>query len=856
MSSSREDTGSIGPSRTDGEGLCFEVAVAAPLEKSLTYAAPLETDPEVVQTGSRVLVPLGNRVVTGYVLARRPRSDSEDRDQLTLRPIIDLLDAEPLFPASMVELFRWVAAYYHFPLGEVIRTALPAGLSRESGRLLRLTPAGRASDALLLDPRFGKERWLLDLVRQGRLEVQATGRLWKKPAIQRVLRRWEKAGLLVVETVLREDRVRRRLERVLDLPPGLASLVKTDQEPETSLETIRDATAWKLGRAEQTLLLHFLALRATLGGRPVPRRELNRVYRGTSRAAASLIEKGILCEEEVRVYRNPFGEPPPVQERPDCLTEEQKQVLAELIPAAEQGGYRPFLLHGITGSGKTEVYLRLTRTVLRQGKGVLILVPEIALASQIESHFHTRFGEVLAVLHSGLSDGERLDEWQRILAGRARVVIGARSAVFAPLDGIGLIIVDEEHDPAYKQDEGLLYNGRDLAVLRASMHGCPVLLGSATPSVTSYHHARQGRYHLLTMQKRVAGRSLPTVEVVHLGREKRLRPDLFFSDRLIQALQENMEQRCQSLLFVNRRGYASFLLCRDCGHVIRCRHCQVSMTLHRQQGRLVCHYCGYSRDPAILCPGCGAGRLVPLGLGAERVENEVSQVLPHARVARLDSDTATSRKKYLRLLKAVRNREIDVLVGTQMIAKGLHFPHVTLVGVVWADSGLNMPDYKSAERTFSLLAQVTGRAGRGEHEGRVIIQTHQPDHYALQQARRQDYEGFVERELDLRRELGYPPFSRLVNVRFSGVVESQVRKAAARAATFLRERAAHVDVQVLGPAPSPLAQLRDRHRYQVLLKGRSTSGLHQLCSLLLRQRDRMCPGRVMLKLDVDPENMM
>jgi primosomal protein N' (replication factor Y) len=374
--------------------------------------------------------------------------------------------------------------------------------------------------------------------------------------------------------------------------------------------------------------------------------------------------------------------------------------------------------------------------------------------------------------------------------------------------------------------------------------------------VGSFHHAGSGKYTLLTMQQRVGERKLPDVEIVNLCSVKKSRPDLFFSDQLIHALEENLEQGQQSLLFVNRRGYASFMLCRDCGHVIRCRHCRVSMTLHRHAGTLVCHYCGYKLPPDVLCPSCRTGKIVPLGLGSERIEQEVTQLLPQARIARLDSDTSGTRKEYLTLLKSVRDREIDILIGTQMIAKGLHFPHVTLVGVVWADSGLNMPDYKAAERTFSLLSQVTGRAGRGELPGRVIIQTHQPGHYAVCLAQHHDYTGFYEQEIMSRRELGYPPFSRLVNIRFSGLRENQVKQAAVQVTTFLKARVKKKTIEILGPAPAPLALLRDRFRYQVLLKGFDIAAIHHLCEELLAERTNLCPKSVRLAVDVDPENMM
>jgi primosomal protein N' (replication factor Y) len=504
------------------------------------------------------------------------------------------------------------------------------------------------------------------------------------------------------------------------------------------------------------------------------------------------------------------------------------------------------------------VYLQAAASALEEKRSVLVLVPEIALASQLEAHFYSRFGDRLALLHSGLSTGERHDQWQRILAGKATVVIGARSAIFAPFHDLGLIVVDEEHEPAYKQEDGLHYNGRDLAVLRGKFSNCPVLLGSATPSVVSYYHGQTGKYELLEMQRRVFDQQLPEVSIVNLAEDRASRPDLFFSDKLITALWENMENRQQSILFVNRRGFASFMLCEDCGHIAQCRHCHVSLTMHRREQRLICHYCGYSTTTRIICSDCGSKEMRGLGIGSERIEEEVRQVLPHARVARLDSDTASNRKHLLKTLKSVYDRDVDVLVGTQMIAKGLHFPSLTLVGVVWADSGLGIPDFRASERTFQLLTQVTGRAGRGEHPGRVIVQTYHPGHYSVLCAKQHDYVQFYKQEIALRRELNYPPFSRLVNIRLSSKDEKQVEKCAKAVGKFLRNQVGPKsrNVEILGPAPAPLVKIKDQTRWQVLIKSNHIPMMHKLCRILRDKFRETCSTKVKLTIDVDPENMM
>ena len=763
----------------------YEVAVDAPLATTLTYSQPTGRI-EPLPAGCCVRVPLGNRRAIGYVLGPAPPPEN-DTSSFVVKPIGEVLGKTPFFPESLIPFYRWVGRYYHHPIGEVLRTALP------------MAPTSR-----------------------------------------------------------RVQHVKAKLREILTPGPTLRLLLAEGgvADSEKLLARVEEHLGVILKKAERKALSLFLDLYRQSNGQPVPRSLVTQQYSGAGPRLHRLVELDILATAQEQVYRDPFGEPPVFHPMPEHLTDEQQQVLAILLPAIDAAVFAPFLLFGVTGCGKTEVYLRAVQNAIEAGKTALVLVPEIALATQLEAHFYSRFGGQLAVLHSGLGAGERFDQWQAVLARKAKVVLGARSAVFAPLEQLGIVIVDEEHEPAYKQEEGLRYHGRDLAVLRAQMAGCPVLLGSATPSVVSYHHCVQGKYTLLTMRNRVAQQPLPAVEIVDLASVKRSRPDLVFSDRLIAALGDTLEQGKQSLLFVNRRGFSSFMLCRDCGAILQCKHCQVSLTLHRGQQTLLCHYCGYRQHPATLCPSCGSARMAGLGIGSERIEEEVRQLFPEARVARLDSDTTANRKRYLATLKAVRTRQIDILIGTQMIAKGLHFPDITLVGVVWADSGLGMPDYKAAERTFSLLAQVTGRAGRGDTPGRVIVQTYQPHHYCIDLAQHHDYSAFFDREIAVRRPLGYPPFSRLINIRFSGLREKRVESAARASADFLRRYPLANRLHLLGPSPSPLAKLKDRSRWQLLLKSPFPGVLHEACELLQAEKGRLCPHGVVMSLDVDPENMM
>ncbi|HBI14470.1 MAG TPA: primosomal protein N' [Desulfobulbaceae bacterium] len=841
---------------------CYEIAVAAPLRKTLTYARPFSLPAqETIDPGRRVLVPLGRRVVTGYVLTVIDEAGTGGNG-IEIKPITELLDQGPLFLPAMIPFFRWIAEYYHHPLGEVIRTALPGGLTGGSGRKVLLDPAFRDQLAASLQTAEGlPSGWGQRLLQSGELAPGTVAGLRRDPAVRSLLARWEKLGWIRIEEEVHAVSVRQKMQRVISLAPETAARIRQELRKEDGDMTACLALLFpELKTSARKTLALICEFGVAAAAPPVLQPAITRQYSGAGNGLRELAAAGIIRCFEKQAYRDPFGGPPSFLPKPLQLTPDQQEVLQQLLPAIGTPSFRTFLLHGVTGCGKTEVYLRATEAVLTSGLSVLVLVPEIALASQLEAQFYSRFGGQVAVLHSGLSEGERHDQWQRILSGQARVVIGARSAVFAPLHSLGLVIVDEEHEPAYKQEDGLRYNGRDLAVLRASFSSCPVILGSATPSVISYHHALTGKYTLLSMPRRIEGQSLPRVEVVNLALSRTSRPDLFFSDPLIRALKENMEKRRQSLLFVNRRGFASFMLCRDCGHIVQCRHCQVSLTLHRREQRLVCHYCGYSLTTRIVCPACTSPKMDGLGLGSERIEDEVRQLIPHARVARLDSDAATSRKQYLATLRAVREGDVDILVGTQMIAKGLHFPNITLVGVVWADSGLGMPDFRAAERTFQLLAQVTGRAGRGEHPGKVIIQTYQPHHYSVLCAQQHDYPALYNKELSLRRDLRYPPFSRLVNIRISGRDEAKVKDSAGRVGHFLRSALARrrrdAAVEILGPAPAPLARIKDKSRWQVLLKSSRLALLHELCEQLLEDSARICGRGISLAIDVDPENMM
>ena len=549
-------------------------------------------------------------------------------------------------------------------------------------------------------------------------------------------------------------------------------------------------------------------------------------------------------------------------------TAEQQGALDVIKERLRRGGFETFLLYGVTGSGKTEVYLRAMEETQRAQKRSLILLPEISLTPQLLDRVEERFPGKVGILHSALTSSERWAQWWHILAGNVDVVVGARSAVFAPVPDLGLIVVDEEHDSSYKQDDGLRYHARDLAVVRGKLVGCPVILGSATPAIESFENCRQGRYRLIELSQRVEQRPLPSVEVVDLRQEFRgkgtavtAQPSTFglFSPHLRETLQENHARGYQSLLFLNRRGFANFLQCRLCGFVLRCDHCSVAMTFHLKRQSVFCHHCGSRKPARDLCPQCGNLTLSGMGFGTEQVEQELQRLMPGARIGRMDRDTTSKRGSQERLIRQWEKGEIDVLVGTQMITKGHDVTGVTLVGAILADLSLNLPDFRAVERTFQLLSQVAGRAGRGKEPGRVIIQTFSPDHYAFQHVISHDYKGFFNSEIELRRALNYPPFSRLVHLRLEGSLAPEVEAKAKMLGEELRERRRRdpklqEKIEILGPAPAPIEKLRGRYRWQILLKGKTSQSLLEFANQVREIFNRS--HSIRLYIDVDPYNML
>jgi primosomal protein N' (replication factor Y) len=754
-----------------------EVAVALPLFQTLTYVLP-DNLTHSAQVGCPLRVPVGRRLVSGYLLG--PAREIPDAP---LKNVQAVLEPAPRFGPDMVPFFRWMADYYHYPLGEALRQIIPGGSS----------PTGPKT-----------ERWAAV-----KIEVESE----EKPA-----------------STARK--------------PSL-------QSPGPPL----DFSQHHLGSKSRALLRHLWE------HGPAPVRELNRVFPKCHAALKRLAAKGLVSLEDRSALRDPLaGQPCSLAEEGLILTPDQEQAVKEVSQGLASRAFAPFLLHGVTASGKTEVYLAAAEDCLAQERQVLVLLPEIALTHPVARQFRRRFGDRVSLLHSGMSDAARLDQWRRIMLGQVDVVVGARSAVFAPLPKLGLIVVDEEHDPSYKHEGGLPYQARDVALYRGQQARAAVLLVSATPSLGTYYRATSGKYRHLNLQLRVTPQTLPDIELVNLKYERGSRGLKIISAPLAAALKDALSRGEQALLFLNRRGFSTLVFCLFCGEVFQCEQCSVALTHHRQRDLLICHYCGFTRPLPDRCPECQSAAIKRHGIGTEKVEAEVKRLFPEARVSRLDRDVAPHSGRGLKILEDFAAGNLDILVGTQMITKGHHFPRVTLVGAVAADLSLFFPEYHAGERTFQLLAQVAGRAGRGDSPGRVLIQTYHPEHYVFSTVKTQDYEVFYQAEIATRRELGYPPFTRLALVRLSGPDEADVSRQARRLADSLRRAMKNEDelarlVRVLGPAPAGLAKLKNRFRWQLLIK---SYGRPPLLAALNQVRRLWSPPprtKIDLTLDIDPGSL-
>jgi primosomal protein N' (replication factor Y) len=826
------------------------VALPVPLRTTFTYAIP-EMLRGTVQPGSRVLVPFRKKAMVGVVVELAESTALGTK----IREINRVLDFVPALTPKLIELAQWIAEYYLAPAGEVFRAMLPPVTELKSQRQIILTDEGReAAESLsggeLSHGLTSEEAAFLAKLKEKK-ETLLLGPAAKLGVDALALQRLQRRGLIEIrETVQGRNRRTQRVIAWKGRGGAVAESLEKISEEEDNAET---QSAQRKRREERVREL----LETERGPLPLP--QLLKLAQVTRAFIERMLRDGLLesWEEPIDPAEDPFdaGYTPPAHE----LNAEQESAMKGIRARFELGEFGVQLLHGVTGSGKTEVYLRAVQETLARGKTAIVLVPEIALTlwigRQCRSWFGARF-EGVAVLHSALSDVERAREWWRVRNGEARVVVGTRSAVFAPLENVGLIIVDEEQENSFKQEETPRYHGRDVAIVRAKMEGALALLGSATPSMETYHHARNGKYELLTLASRVADRSLASVEIVDLREEfQQTHQTSPISAALHAGIQECLANGTQALVLINRRGYSWSVLCRSCGASVQCVNCSISMTHHKQRNRLECHYCGSIQQIPKQCPKCQSKYVYFFGEGSEHLEERLRKEFPGARIARLDRDTARTKRQYQETLGAFAGGALDILVGTQMLAKGHDFQRVTLVGVVSADSSLSLPDFRAAERTFQLLMQVAGRAGRGELKGRVLIQTFYPEHYAIQDAVKQDYSAFFERELHFRRMMAYPPFTSLANV----IVRDTSLEKTIRWSRQLSEYFSPHDgesVRILGPATAPLARLKKEHRFQFLLKSPKRSVLTKLLSGAMAYCDAKEIPQTAVLVDMDPLSLL
>lgn len=805
-----------------------EISLDLPVFETYHYLLP---EPLVgrADIGMRVLVPVGNRRLTGYLIGF-----SNPPDHIELKEVIDLLDEQSLFDEHLLKLYQFLSRYLFVPLGEVIRGALPAGINVESRQSVSLTETGTfARDSGLLR---GPKAEILAVI-PPKTEVMVSQVLEQVSSAHRYhLHDLVRDGFLVLREEMTKPRIQAKKESFYRIVEG-ASLAR--------LETL-------LSRAtQQRQVYQCIDDHGDISGTA-----LRKMFGPITPVLRSLLRKGLIDVEEREVSADPFfsAEFAKTVTKPS-LTTKQEDVLSQILSGIEAGGFQSFLLHGVTGSGKTELYLRVIEFVLERKKQAIVLVPEIALTPQFVGVFRQRLGDHMAVLHSGLTARERFDQWWRICRHEVSLVIGARSAIFAPFRNVGVIIVDEEHETSYKQEGKFPYHARNLALVRGKEVEATVILGSATPAFESYANARNGMWQYLSLPERVHQRPMPDIEVIDM-RQVGFRPGGILSPQLQAEIEQNLVNQEQTILLLNRRGYHASVLCSTCGHTFWCLHCSVSLTHHRSQQALLCHYCGYQEPEPHQCPKCSSAALEFLGRGTEKVHDILQEIFPSARIERMDRDTITGKRARLEsLIERFAHKEIDILLGTQMVAKGHDFPGVTLVGVLLADTGMNLPDFRSAERTFQLLMQVAGRAGRGERVGRVVIQTFNPNHPSIHYVQQHDYHGFYQAESVIRRDMGYPPFGWLVAIRFEGSDPEQVRRVAetiGRSAMRMLQEGSFPGVVFLGPVPAPIERIKSKFRWHMLFKSASRRYLHDMIWQILH-REVVTMRHLPVKITIDPD---
>ena len=827
-----------------------QVAVPVHLRKLFTYKLPPSMQ-AAARVGSRVMVQLGTKPTVGYVVALVPKlRTGTSLIESELKEVQELLDVDPPLTRAVLEITRWVSDYYAAPWGEVMRAALPAGINASVERTILITSLGRESiglsghtlaraddaveSAASASARGSTtDRALKLLADEGEFELGAFSLRMGSKRPPPWLRKLEHAGMIefAYRTRATPTRAKRRKAVRLVNPAGDGPRITKAQQ-----------------RAIGVLTANGNEMRVT---------DLIEKAQISESVVHTLVRNRLAEEFETELRRDPLSHAELPETENLQLTRAQTEALQTIEQSLKAGEFAPTLLHGITGSGKTEVYIRAMQAALDMGRGAMMLVPEIALTPILSRRLRAHFGDQIAIFHSSLSKGERFDEWSRLRSAEARVVLGTRSAVFAPVKNLGLIVIDEEQDSSYRQEESPFYHARDTAIVRAQKESAVVILGSATPSMETFHNAQTGKYKYLQLPERIANRPLARAELIDMREvfARRQKPAVF-SDELLHAIDETHSRREQIIILLNRRGYSSFILCRSCGDSIECPNCDVTLTYHRGDQTLVCHYCNHHQRAPSACPVCGSKYIYYVGEGTEQIEEILRQRFPRLRMGRIDRDTKSRRHEFEKTLLDFDKGEIDLLVGTQMLAKGHDFPNVTLVGVVSVDAGLGLPDFRAAERTFQLITQVAGRAGRGDLPGRVLIQTYHPHHYALRHATAQDYRGFYEEEIRHRRNHGYPPFVALALILVRHKDPATAFRIAQQLRTALNNANRDHACRILGPAPAPLARLRGEHRIQLLLKSRSRKQMRAVIDEAMKSFEDAGGDTRAVTLEIDPVSMM
>ena len=810
-----------------------------PVDMAYTYLVPKEFR-DKVQVGMRIIAPFGKseKETEGIIVGL----SSEEPDIKEIKEILDVIDEEPFYSNDILSLTKWISEYYLSSWGEALKCATPAGISTISKRFISVNEIPDRDNLLaeLTKTAPRQAQVLTALIWEGKMTIQKLKTMVDTKGIYSVLASLASKGYININTEISAPLVKPKMARALRLAKPIDDIEEKIKTLSKSAPKQAEVLEILMSEKEQLIPLSKLAKRVDVNA-PIIK---------------GLEKKGLVTVEEIEIFRDPLEGEIFDTSKNLKLNPDQENALREISRAIDKGKSEVFLIFGVTASGKTEVYMQAIGKVLEKGKGAIVLVPEISLTPQTVFRFASRFGNRVTVLHSKMSEGERYDQWRRIKAGQSDIVVGARSAIFAPMPNLGLIVIDEEHETSYKQDDSPRYHARDVAIKRAEITNSIVILGSATPSLESFYLASKKKYNLVSLPMRVDNVKLPPVEIVDMRAELiQKRNKSIFSLSLQSAIEDRLARDEQTILFLNRRGFSTFILCRQCGYVAKCKNCDISLTYHSSETALVCHHCNFRQPPPVVCPICKGNYIRHFGTGTQKVEEEARKAFPEAIIERMDIDTTTRKGAYKRILDAFKDREIDILIGTQMIAKGLDFPNVTLVGVISADTAINLPDFRSAERTFNLLTQVAGRAGRGEAGGEVIIQTYNPEHYSILAAKDHDYRSFYRQEIANRELLSYPPFTHFATILLKGRSEIQTTKTAEDLESIMRsiQEADYPDLEILGPAPAPLAKIKQYYRWHIILKSAEPKDIRGL----IEQAKKDLPsaitrGDVIMSIDMDP----